>query len=123
MNLSKLDLVPLQQASLCLDCDMITASYSRCFACGSTALMSLAKILNDKECADPVPPKLAPASSLSPPYIHEPRSLSSMVAHRRSRSRDRDSTFPNAFVSLDRRGRPHTAANRTPCRLTNNGEH
>ncbi len=48
MNTSELSLVPLQQASLCLDCEMITASQTRCFACGSLALMSLARTLNGK---------------------------------------------------------------------------
>lgn len=46
MNTSELSLVPLQQASLCLDCDMITAAHTHCFACGSVALMSLARTLN-----------------------------------------------------------------------------
>ena len=48
MNTSELSLVPLQQANLCLDCEMITASQTRCFACGSVALMSLARTLNGK---------------------------------------------------------------------------
>ena len=48
MNTSELSLVPLQQANLCLDCEMITASQTRCFACGSVALMSLARALNGK---------------------------------------------------------------------------
>jgi hypothetical protein len=46
MKTSELDLVPLRQASLCLDCDMITAAHTHCLACGSIALMSLAKTLN-----------------------------------------------------------------------------
>ena len=46
MNISKLSLVPLQQASLCLDCDMITAAHTHCYACGSVALLDLAKTLN-----------------------------------------------------------------------------
>jgi hypothetical protein len=46
MNTSDLSLVPLQQASLCLDCDMITAAHTHCFACGSVALMNLARTLD-----------------------------------------------------------------------------
>jgi hypothetical protein len=48
MNTSELSLVPLKQASLCLDCEMITASQAHCFACGSVALMSLSRALNGK---------------------------------------------------------------------------
>jgi hypothetical protein len=46
MKTSELSLVPLQLANLCLDCDMITAGQTHCFACGSVALMNLARTLN-----------------------------------------------------------------------------
>lgn len=46
MKTLELDLVPLRQANLCLDCDMITAAQTHCLACGSVALLSLAKTLN-----------------------------------------------------------------------------
>jgi hypothetical protein len=49
MNTSKLSLVPLGQASLCLDCDMITSAHTHCFACGSVALLNLARTLNGGE--------------------------------------------------------------------------
>jgi hypothetical protein len=58
MNTSELALVPLQQASLCLDCDMITAAQTHCFACGSVALMNLARTLNGCPNAGPVRPEL-----------------------------------------------------------------
>jgi hypothetical protein len=45
-NISEMSLVPLQQAALCLDCEMITSAQTHCFACGSVALMSLARTLN-----------------------------------------------------------------------------
>lgn len=49
MKTSMLSFVPLQQASLCLDCDMITAAHTHCSACGSIALLNLARTLNSEE--------------------------------------------------------------------------
>ena len=46
MNSSKHSLVPLQAASLCLDCEIITAAHGRCIACGSAALLNIARALN-----------------------------------------------------------------------------
>lgn len=46
MNSSKLSLVPLQLASLCLDCEMITPAHGRCIACGSAALLNVARTLS-----------------------------------------------------------------------------
>lgn len=46
MNASTLSLVPFQQASLCLDCEMITAAHTHCSVCGSVALLNLARTLN-----------------------------------------------------------------------------
>jgi|ERR1700722_8622562 hypothetical protein len=46
MNSSKFSFVPLQQASLCLDCDMITCAHTHCSACGSIALLNLARTLD-----------------------------------------------------------------------------
>jgi hypothetical protein len=43
---SNLSLVPLQQASLCLDCETITTAYTNCLGCGSRALLSLARVLS-----------------------------------------------------------------------------
>jgi hypothetical protein len=43
---ANLSLIPLQVASLCLDCEMITPAHSRCSACGSVALLSIAKTLS-----------------------------------------------------------------------------
>ena len=45
MNSEHPNLVPLQHASLCLDCDVISASRTNCLACGSRALMSIARTL------------------------------------------------------------------------------
>jgi len=46
MNSSSSSVVPLQFASLCLDCEMITAAGGRCAACGSSALMNVARTLS-----------------------------------------------------------------------------
>lgn len=46
MNDSTPNLVPLQQASLCLDCETITAAHSNCHACGSRALLNIARALD-----------------------------------------------------------------------------
>ena len=65
MNVSKLSLVPLQQASLCLDCDMITAAHTHCFVCGSAALLNLARTLNGDEAVIPMPRCLAAVTGIS----------------------------------------------------------
>jgi len=46
MNSDYPSLVPLRQASLCLDCDVISAAQTNCVACGSSALMSIARTLS-----------------------------------------------------------------------------
>jgi hypothetical protein len=46
MDTSNLSLVPLRQASLCLDCETITTASTNCQACGSQALLSVARALN-----------------------------------------------------------------------------
>jgi hypothetical protein len=66
MNAAKLSLVPFQQASLCLDCDMITAAHTNCFVCGSVALLNLARALNGEEYAKSMPGTLT-ASGISAP--------------------------------------------------------
>ncbi len=46
MKSSGLSLIPLPLASLCLDCEMITAAHGRCVACGSSALLNVARTLS-----------------------------------------------------------------------------
>jgi hypothetical protein len=46
MQTSQLNIVPLTRASLCLDCEMITAAHSACRFCGSSALLSIARALS-----------------------------------------------------------------------------
>jgi hypothetical protein len=65
MNTSTLSLVPLQQASLCLDCDMITPAHTHCSACGSAALLNLARTLNGGEYARQIAATHAAVTSIS----------------------------------------------------------
>lgn len=65
MNSSKLSIVPFRQASLCLDCDMITAAHTHCFVCGSAALLNIARTLNGEDDAV-MPTMFAAGSNLSP---------------------------------------------------------
>jgi hypothetical protein len=46
MNNSNPSLIPLQRASLCLDCEVITPAQKSCMACGSTALLNVARALS-----------------------------------------------------------------------------
>jgi hypothetical protein len=48
VNRHEINLVPLQQASLCLDCEAITAGHTTCLCCGSQALLNIARILNQR---------------------------------------------------------------------------
>lgn len=45
MKSANLSFVPLNQASLCLDCEMITEAAQFCAACGSSAIMNVARTL------------------------------------------------------------------------------
>jgi hypothetical protein len=44
-------LIPLQRASLCLDCEIITLAQKSCLACGSAALLSVARALGGAQYA------------------------------------------------------------------------
>ena len=46
MSVCDAGVVPLQQASLCLDCEQITAARVYCRACGSHALLGIAGVLS-----------------------------------------------------------------------------
>jgi len=52
MKISELSLVPLRYASLCLDCETITAAHINCHACGSRALLNVARALNRPHVSD-----------------------------------------------------------------------
>jgi len=50
MKASRVSFVPFQLASLCLDCELITpAPQGRCLACGSVAVLSIARTLNQRD--------------------------------------------------------------------------
>jgi len=66
MSTSEFSIVPLRQASLCLDCDMITSAHTHCFVCGSGALMSLARTLNGNVNAKQGRPELFVINKHSP---------------------------------------------------------
>jgi len=46
MNNSNPSLIPLQRASLCLDCEVITPEHKTCLACGFVALLDVARALS-----------------------------------------------------------------------------
>jgi hypothetical protein len=48
VNSYDVNLVPLQNASLCLDCEAITSAHTTCLCCGSQALLNIARILSHK---------------------------------------------------------------------------
>lgn len=48
MKPANLSVVPFQQASLCLDCETITAAHTNCLACGSRALLNIARVLSHR---------------------------------------------------------------------------
>ncbi|MGA8270067.1 MAG: hypothetical protein WB919_00805 [Candidatus Sulfotelmatobacter sp.] len=48
MSTLNLSLVPLRQASLCLDCETITTAHTNCHACGSQALLNVARALDHR---------------------------------------------------------------------------
>ena len=69
INASNLSLVPLRQASLCLDCETITTASTKCQACGSQALLNVARALNRQRSSDL-------ASSGRPAVVGYPRRAS-----------------------------------------------
>jgi hypothetical protein len=69
-------LVPLQQANLCLDCETITASQANCFACGSRALLNVARVLNEQrselDSEDQSRPDMAPMIQIPVTHLRQP---------------------------------------------------
>lgn len=54
MSVYDFGIVPLQQASLCLDCEVITAAQKHCSACGSRALLGIAGVLSRRGSSSPL---------------------------------------------------------------------
>src|SRR5271154_3061985 len=96
MNTSEFSLVPLQQASLCLDCEMITSAHTHCLACGSAALMNLARTLNGGGRAKPMPRGLATVASISARRATQAQAFSSIGSLRQRRPVSKGATFPEA---------------------------
>ena len=64
MASTNVSFVPLQQAFLCLDCEAITPANKTCLACGSHALLNIARVLNEPSprprwAVNPIPISLA----------------------------------------------------------------
>ena len=77
MNVTKLSLVPLQHASLCMDCEMITVAHTHCSACGSAALLNLARTLNGGEDFAPIPRAFAAVANISDAQSYDHRATTS----------------------------------------------
>jgi hypothetical protein len=77
MNFATTCLVPLQQASLCIDCETITATHTNCLACGSKALLNIATVLNNRRLS-----VLSPGDRPTVLQISMPRLRPRMVSHR-----------------------------------------
>lgn len=99
MKTSELDFVPLRQAYLCLDCEMITAAQSSCFACGSVALMSLAKTLNGSSNTGSARPGLFVVTKNSS-RTNQPRAFKSGDIGEHPRWKDRCAGFRRALSSF-----------------------
>jgi hypothetical protein len=84
MNTSPICLVPLQQASLCIDCETITAAHTNCLACGSKALLNIARVLNNRCLTG-----LAHGERTSLLQIPMPRPRQRMISHRAESGLDR----------------------------------
>lgn len=100
MNTSELSLVPLQHASLCMDCEMITASQAHCVACGSAALMSLARALNGKARSKPVRRNAVAIRENLPPRQSQPIAFNGSYHRQRQRFRGKYADLRKAFVSV-----------------------
>ena len=102
MNTSKLNHVPLGQASLCMDCDTITASHTRCLICGSVALLNVAKALNGDEYADPLQMGITPMASIPAQRAHQSRVMYTADARMQMNHRPigEPLTFPHIRPSI-----------------------
>jgi hypothetical protein len=71
VNTENLDLVPLQKAGLCLDCDTITAAHTTCLACGSRAVLNIARVLSRSRTSGVSRTERARMLQISPARIHQ----------------------------------------------------
>jgi hypothetical protein len=90
-SISNLSIVPLRQASLCLDCETITTAHTNCHACGSRALLNVARALDQQG-----PAHLVRARRTAIVQISEPRARQRDTFRRGAPSlgRGRDNSLP-----------------------------
>lgn len=96
MNMSNLNLVPLRHASLCLDCETITTGHTNCLACGSRALLNVARTLNRPRHSDGLRPERSAVVQMSPPQMRQ-RNMLYRGAPNGDRSRGQESALPRRF--------------------------
>jgi hypothetical protein len=114
MNFAKFSLVPFQQASLCLDCEMITAAHTHCFVCGSAALLNLARTLDGAESIAHVSGTFTSVARMSAQRDFEPQ-FASAARYRRPR-RIFDEDLPTLHVSTESSERQPSAREPRPPR-------
>jgi hypothetical protein len=105
MNCATTHLVPLQQASLCMDCETITATHTNCLACGSKALLNIATVLNNR--------RLSVASAGDRPSVLQKsmsRPRSRMVFHRAELILDRGQVPRKLCVAASASAMPENTA-------------
>jgi hypothetical protein len=102
MNIEKISLVPLQQAFLCMDCEMITAANSRCIACGSAALLNVAKALNGDEYAEPMQPELVTVASVPARHVRQAKVLYATGSRMKSNHRSIGELVAFPLIHSDR---------------------
>ena len=96
VNSFNLNLVPLRQASLCLDCETITTTHTNCHACGSQALLNVARALNRQHFPDRVGSGRPSVVQMSVAHAR-PRDTFHRGAPNLGRNRGWDSVLPLKF--------------------------
>ena len=93
---SNLSLIPLRQASLCLDCETITTTHTNCHACGSQAVLNIARALNRQHLSDRVCSGRRSVVQMSVAHVRQ-RDTFHRGAPNFGRNRGRDSLLPLEF--------------------------
>jgi hypothetical protein len=88
MNTSNLSLVPLRQASLCLDCETITTAHANCHACGSQALLNVARALDRQRPSDLAWSRTPVVVQMSVPLSRQRDAFHRGAAHPERRGRE-----------------------------------
>jgi hypothetical protein len=87
VNSFNLSLVPLRQASLCLDCETITTADTNCHACGSRALLNVSQVLDrqlpsDLACSERKAPRQRRTFHRDAPTLSRSRSRRNALPHK-----------------------------------------